>query len=404
MRGEMDRMMKAALDAQDVLKGHRGLLDMAADQSFMLDAVRLLQENSAIQRMLADIARTQTVLRTVVGPLEELRVAGVFEHSSPLTRDLEEARHALADFERRFVLPQIAETARLMAEFTASPVSEALTRYVQQPSSLQQAVESMRTPWLDVQEPLRSMDGFAALQGIGHVLKDMPAFGHDLADALRVDLGDWRDTITWPTKVFTDLGARADFYVGLGFDSALTDFPAPAFNESLHIADLRREPPPLVARYGSPIPADDNDEEEQGLVRTNMAHDWLLRLETQVRRFIDEQMTEAFGPDWPKHRLPKGLYDKWQDKKQKAQRHGGREGSLIVYADFTDYALVICKRDNWSVFAPLFTRPESVRESFQRLHPIRLDTMHARLITQDDELLLYVETLRLTKVMGGRQS
>ena len=373
------------------------LRPVGAAQRSAINAVLVLQENSAIQRMLADIERNQTVVRAAVGPLEELRLAGVFEHGSLLARELEQARHAMADFETRFRLPEIAETARLMAEFTASPVSEALTRYAEQTSSFQRAVEGMRTPWLDVQESLRSMGGFAALQGIGHALKDMPAFGHNLADALRVDLGDWRDTITWPTKVFTDLGARADFYVGLGFDSALTNFPAPAFEESLRIADLRREPPPLVDRYGSPIPATDDDEE--GLVRTNMAHDWLLRLETQVRRFIDEQMTEAFGPDWPKHQLPKGLYDQWQDKKQKAQKHGGRERSLIVYADFTDYAPVICKRDNWSVFAPFFNRPESVRESFQRLYPVRLDTMHARPITQDDELLLYVETRRLSKAM-----
>jgi hypothetical protein len=48
-----------------------------------------------------------------------------------------------------------------------------------------------------------------------------------------------------------------------------------------------------------------------------------------------------------------------------------------------------------------FGRPESVRESFQRLYPIRLDTMHARPITQDDELLLYVETRRLVKILLG---
>jgi hypothetical protein len=55
---------------------------------------------------------------------------------------------------------------------------------------------------------------------------------------------------------------------------------------------------------------------------------------------------------------------------------------LIEYADFTDYAAVICRADNWrEVFSTFFNRPESVRESFQRLHPIRLDAMHARLIT-----------------------
>ena len=83
----------------------------------------------------------------------------------------------------------------------------------------------------------------------------------------------------------------------------------------------------------------------------------------------------------------------------RAKRSGRREGALITYADFTDYELVICKRDNWSVFAPFLDRKEDVRESFQRLQPIRLDTMHSRPITQEDKLLLYVETSRLWKVM-----
>ena len=78
---------------------------------------------------------------------------------------------------------------------------------------------------------------------------------------------------------------------------------------------------------------------------------------------------------------------------------------VIEYADFTDYAPVICRSDNWrDVFAPFFNRPESVRESFQRLHPIRLDTMHARLITQDDQLLLRVEVKRLVKAIRKRQN
>ena len=36
-----------------------------------------------------------------------------------------------------------------------------------------------------------------------------------------------------------------------------------------------------------------------------------------------------------------------------------------------------------------------MQESFQRLYPIRICTMHARLITQDDELYPYVEIKRI---------
>jgi hypothetical protein len=48
-------------------------------------------------------------------------------------------------------------------------------------------------------------------------------------------------------------------------------------------------------------------------------------------------MTHAFGGNWAKHRLPNGLYDKWHEKKQKAEAAGGKEWPIIGYADFTDY-------------------------------------------------------------------
>lgn len=147
-------------------------------------------------------------------------------------------------------------------------------------------MESMRLPWLDVQEQARSLASFAELlQGIGHALRNMPTFGEDLSAALRLDLGDWRDPITWRAEVLADMGARSDFYAGLGFNHALTDFPAPAFQESLWTSpgcagNRRRSLTCTGSRYRAPV--------IQGFERTNKAHGWLLRLETQLRAFIDE--------------------------------------------------------------------------------------------------------------------
>lgn len=309
---------------------------------------------------------------------------------------------AIAAIESHFRLPELGEIGRLVSDFQKSPLSEALATLAQQPSSLQTAMEQMATPWLHAQETIRSIAGFAELQGIGQALRSVAGFDDNLAAALRADLGDWRDPISWRADVLNDLNVRAGFYADLGFNHALTAFPAPAFAESLDITGLRCEPPPPMARYGPPVPFPDDEEQEDGFERANLAHNWLQRLETQLRAFIDEQMTRAFGADWPRHRLPNGMYDQWRAKKRKGQESGAAEWPLITYADFTDYVLVICRGDNWrEVFAAFFRRPESVRESFQRLHPIRLDTMHARPITQDDELLLYVETRRLAKMIRG---
>lgn len=401
------KLMESVLDSQNALvsRPYAEALEAASWAARPLAGVlRAIMENSEITRMLDSIKHHEAAMRAALGPIEELRRAGGFDVDSPWQREMELARQAIAGFESRFRLPEITEAARLIVEFRTSPLSESLARYAEQASSLQRAMESMRTPWLDAQEAMRSMAGFAELQGIGRALVSMPSFGDSLASALRIDLGDWRDPIAWLPEMFTDLAARSDFYVSLGFDRALTDFPAPAFEQSLDIAGLRREPPPLVGRYGAPVARANDDEKEEGLARTNMAHDWLLRLETQLREFIDERMTRAFGPDWPKRRLPNGLYELWQEKMRKSKEAGGKEWPLVAYADFTDYERVICRSDNWrEIFAAFFGRPESVRESFQRLYPIRLDTMHARPITQDDELLLYVETRRLVKVIIGRR-
>jgi hypothetical protein len=150
-------------------------------------------------------------------------------------------------------------------------------------------------------------------------------------------------------------------------------------------------------------PADDGDEDEEeaGFERTNDAHDRLQRFESQLRRFIDKQMRAAFGENWIKHRVPGDMRQRWIDKKQKAGEAREREWPLIAYADFADYVPIITRKDNWEeVFKPVFGRADSVMESFQRLYPIRISTMHARLITQDDELYLFVETKRILTAIG----
>ena len=146
----------------------------------------------------------------------------------------------------------------------------------------------------------------------------MPAFDENLSAALRVDLGDWRKPIAWRPEIFTDLAARSDFYISRGFNPALTDFPLPAFEQSLDIAGLPRELPPAAGGQDAGTLLD----EEEGLSRTNGAHDSLQRLERLLRKFIDERMTQAYGPVWVKQRLPNRLYDQWREKKQKAEKAG----------------------------------------------------------------------------------
>jgi hypothetical protein len=377
----------------------------------LAETARRLNENSSITRMIESLNQHKDLARTAFGPMWELREAGAFQ--APWHREMEKIRATLGTFEARFRLPEMEETARLYRQFEETSVTrwakgfaensgiEALRKLTQPSNDLLRAMESMRSPWLDVQASLKSIAGFSEIQGIGASLRQFAAFDETLSATLRLSLGDWRDEITWRPEVLNDLAARSEFYLGLGFNPALTDFPLPAFEQSLGIAGLR----PLAALVEAEAEVvDDDDGEEVAFHRTNAAQGVLLRLERLLRKFIEEEMTKAFGPNWMKHRLPNGLRDQWEEKKKKAENDGAEERALIEYIDFTDYVRLICKADNWKdVFSVVFGRIESVRETFQRLHPIRLDTAHGRLITQDDELLLSVESKRLEKAIRKRR-
>lgn len=265
--------------------------------------------------------------------------------------------------------------------------------------SIVEAMKSMRSPWLDIRNQSTSFRAFAELQGLANVVTMHPAFEDYTGDMLRDALGDWRNPIILPQDIVDDMAARSDFYIGRGFDPTLTDFPRPAFREALAAGGLHEIPVSGDDEY-CPPKSEWSVEEEVRFATTSRAHGSLMRLEVRLRRFIDDRMSDEFGPNWPKHQMPNGLYDRWMEKKKRAEADEETAWPLIAYADFTDYKRVICQRDNWSrVFRRFFVRPESVRESFQRLYPVRLAVMHARPITQDDELLLRAEAVRLTRAM-----
>jgi hypothetical protein len=227
------------------------------------------------------------------------------------------------------------------------------------------------------------------MQKIGLALGTVAPFDQEFAQSLRSALGDWRDVTTFPTPILDNVIARTSFYVGLGFDSSLTDFTVEAFDESAELAGLASEP------------QDEDDSEEIGLARTNRAHGQLIRFERNVRRFIDAAMKAEFGDDWLRRQLPDEMLESWERKRTIALEKGEADQPLIAYADFTDYIKIIERRDNWTrVFKAIFKRQTDVQESFFRLFPVRICTMHARLITLEDEFLLRVETRRVSRAFS----
>lgn len=313
------------------------------------------------------------------------------------------ATQTIASYANRVVLPKLAIADHLANGINQS-LQNMLREYDVRVPGIQQAMVAMQNPWIDLNNASRSIRGFSEMQVIGQALDVLPSYGVETSALLRVDLGDWRDQVTVPNTAFAEPQDRTTIYVERGLNTELTDFPDAAFQESLFITGLKREAPAIVGLYGSPVPSFDLWNEEE-LARNNEAHNWLQRLEMQMRNFIDKLMTSTYGQGWEKHRLPGGFYDSWMAKKEKAVSAGESPYPLIAYADFTDYVPLMCKKDNWPLFSPFFDRTDSLRESFQRLYPIRIGTMHARMITQDDQIFLFVEARRLMNAtMKSRQS
>lgn len=342
-------------------------------------------------------ARDAQALRLAIGPFDDLsRFTDQVLHTSSVYADIQKS---LEIHTERFQLPVFDNLSSIFK------VDDSLTRiaeqFQQRDDSLRRSVESMRTPWLDSLNQLESFKGITALQGIGQSVNAFASFEDRLSGILRTELGDWRDPITFPPNMFDDIVTRSAFYVERGFDARLTDFPVETFSEGIDLAHLRSDLPPPDSGYVQPAETEREGNDDEGFRRTESAYSQLLRLEVMFRRFIDRHMTAQFGPKWVKSQTPNNTYDAWMEKKSNAEQAGGPVLPLIAYADFTDYVPIITRRDNWKIFKPIFQREECVRESFQRLHPLRVATMHARLLSQDDELFLYVEVRRLSRAMSA---
>lgn len=373
---------------------------MQRQTNSLSDLERALGGKGALVRLAEDMARHKKVLSASYGPLEELRRSGVLAALTDKGGALTEVQKQISLSTERFKLPEIEVATELMEAYRADHASELVRYFKDNQDYLRRATEAIRSPWLDMDAQMRSIGAFADIQSMGFALQNFPAFDDRLTELLRIDLGDWQDRISFPKAIFDDPLARSAFYQERGFDPVLTAFPMDAFAESLDIAGLRGAPPPIIDVYDYEEVTEE-DEQEAAFTRTNAAHDRLQRFETQLRQFIDDEMTRAFGDHWTECRIPDPMRKSWIDKREKARANGEVDHPLIAYADFSDYMPIIMQRNNWiEVFQPVFRRPTFVQESFQRLYPIRRCTMHARMITQDDEIYLYVETKRILSTIG----
>ncbi len=363
---------------------------------------RLLNPYEGIQKLL----RSESDVRAAVesaGQHADLtaRVNLDRQTAQAFAKHLEQYRDIAKQHEAVFRLPHTAEAAGLFADMEryGGTVAAYARKHMDDLVSERNLILSMTQPWVHDAEVARSANALIELQGLGSALRSVRGFDEALTVALRADLGDWRDRISIPQIVIDDPDARTALYVERGFNLSLTNFPEGAFQESLVRVGLDPDAQDVIECPESMHAMD--AAEEMAFQRTNKCHNYLQRLERRLRQFIDEAMTAQYGADWPKKRLAPQMLESWESKKSRSESCGVILTTFIEVADFTDYEAIICRKDHWrEVFQARFKRQESVRESFQRLYPIRLATMHARFVTKEDVIYVLAESRRLLSAIG----
>ncbi len=122
--------------------------------------------------------------------------------------------------------------------------------------------------------------------------------------------------------------------------------------------------------------------------------------EEEFRISINTKMENLFGPHWWKRRVPSEIYNRWLNKKQDKEEKALAEIEIldpIFYADFSDYAVIIERRDNWEeLFHKYFINKQVIQTKLSELCEIRNDIMHRgrHVLPQDlAKMKLYIKEI-----------
>lgn len=386
------QMSNSSIEAYNHLNMGSSMVDFATEQTSHFRALSDIYGGSAFSRMMEDIERNRVLLET---PVMEAQKIGLLNPSSDITSALLEISATTKMHDEMFRLPIAAEMSDFVTQATeASKLAQLFASELDRTNALTTTMKSLTHPWAHVEHTTSSVAGITDLLALGQGLSQFNPYEEAFANIIRSSLGDWRDEVDQFQDNLYEPVARTRLYREQGVDPNLTDFPADAFHEALEIIGLDAE---------GDVAYSDQDEigENHSLERAEKVFRQIRHFERAIRKFIETVMSDQFGEDWIDKRISPDMREKWEHKRQSDMKAGNPGSSLIEYADFTDYRMIIERRDNWrEVFSLIFQRQEDIRESLQRLQPVRIATMHSRLVTMDDELLLIVETRRVLKAIG----
>ena len=320
--------------------------------------------------------------------------SAIFKGSSVVPLELEGVfRRARAD--------ELTGFASMIERIQTS--NETLSSFALSSVAATKLLGELNAPWVKTGHELRSLQGIMDLAGIGRALHVLKPFDAGLTDAMRMTLGDWRN-VTIPANIYDSTANRVNFYAALGLDRSLTEFPPATLERALDLSRIS-ERFPRSNRNRTAVRSEVSGRSVRFTPRwMTRAYEIIFAFESEIRKFINHEMTLAFGTEWIKHQLSGNLLQQWQERREGDAKQGASTSILIDYADFSDYERIICRDDNWKkVFQQFFPRKESVRESFLRLTVVRRITMHSRLLTGEDLLYLRVEVSRLRKAIKAKR-
>jgi len=257
-------------------------------------------------------------------------------------------------------------------------------------------IKSFQTPWAKLDDLLGSALGLVEVSTLFAAVRHKNPFDDQITEYLRFELGDYRDARSWDEDQVVDPVARLELYAEEGLREELKDTPGEVLVEAEAQVEIHQPAAVILTPFSfRALFASDGQETHM------MAHNALRILERRLRTVIDAEMTKVFGHKWVHSTLKKEIREDWIGKQEQAVRQGRPKDALIEYADFTHYEQIITANAPWEqVFKAFFRRKEDVRESFQRLGPVRIATYHARPLLDMDILVLTSEGMRLMQALA----
>ena len=312
---------------------------------------------------------------------------------------------AAKSFYERFRSPELAELQIL----TARTIKEALTPLtLLQPdlTKFERFLQKAETPWIDKLNPPRSFGSITGLLTLGSAIRSTP-YQPQTAEIVKSALGNWS---TVPEDTEQDSLAREEFYIANGLNSDLLAIPEPVYTQALETAGIVELE--ILVPNADEVSFGIEDQEvtpnESLLIRRMSRAGQLINMfELRIRDYIHRLMTTRCGEGWEKKRTPDNgkMYADWEEKRRRATSRRSEQLALIHYADFTDYARIITRTDNWAeIFSSAFYDKDDLKISLRRLEQLRLIPMHSRPVTKSDLLTIGTETTRLLTAMGFLES